>query len=180
MGRASIRQAAYNYFTNAGIPNLGTVFAARPFVVNEDDYDTSMAAGLIQYITSSSGSSGIMIVNISESGRRRNELTGFGAVGDFTVHQMELEVFFANTAGDAIAAQTDHDTTMDSIVIAIRADPTLGTAGNPGTIFGAGVFQSVPITVHQGSPFWDPDGTTVFIPSIVRFEAWEHPSGTGV
>jgi hypothetical protein len=180
MGRASIRQAAFNYFTNAGIPNVGTVFASRPIVVTEDDYDIQMAEGLIKYVTSPQGSSGVIIVNISESARKRDALTGYGgAVADFTIHQMELELFFANSAGNAEACQTDHDATVDAIVIAIRADPTLGTAGNPGAIFGAGVF-SVPVTVHQGSPFWGPDGTTVFIPSIVRFEAWESVVGTGV
>jgi hypothetical protein len=177
MGRASIRQAAFNYFTNAGIPFVGTVFPSRPIIVTEDDYDTQMAEGLIPYVTSVNG---VIIINISESARKRNTLTGYGGfVDDFTIHQMELELFFANTAGNAESCQTDHDATTDAIVIAIRADPTLGTAGNPGAIFGAGVF-SVPVTVHQGAPFWGSDGTTVFIPSIVRFEAWENPVGIGV
>jgi hypothetical protein len=182
--RASMRAAAYNYINNGvtagNIPYIGTVFPSRPLIVTEDDYETQLANGLISYVTSPDGSAGVVIVNMPETNRKRRTLTGYGgSVDDTAIHPMELEVFMGNAAGDVLALQADHDSTVDAIVIAIRADPTLGTAGNPEAIFGAGVFDQ-PVTVHAGPAFQLPDGPTVFIPAVVRFEAWEWISGQGV
>ena len=176
-----MRAAVTNYITagveSGQIPFIGTVFPSHPIIVTEDDYEMKMANGLLQYVTSSQGSNGVLIVVIPESGRTRQSLTGYAAVDDSIVHQVELEIYFANPQGDAIAVQADHDTLCDALTIAIRADPTLGTAGNPGAIFGAGTINKTPVSVHQGPPFTGEDGMTVFIPSVVRFEAWEWVSG---
>lgn len=182
--RASMRASAYNYLNNAveagNIPYIGTVFDCRPLIVTEDDYEIQLANGLISYVSSPDGSNGVIIINMPETARKRRTLTGYGGfVDDTAIHPMEVEFFMGNAAGDPVALQHDHDATSDAIVIAIRADPTLGTAGNPQAIFGAGVFET-PVTVHAGPAFQLPDGPTVFIPAVVRFEAWEWISGQGV
>jgi len=182
--RASMRAAAFNYFNakvDAGtIPYIGTVFPSRPLIITEDDYEVQLANGLLSYVTSPNGSNGVIIINMPETSRKRETITGYGGfVDDKATHPMELELFMGNAAGDVISLQADHDKTSDAIVIAIRADPTLGTAGTPDAIFGAGVFET-PITVHQGPAFQLSDGPTVFIPAIVRFDAVEWISGLGV
>ena len=173
MGRATVRTAVTTYFQNANLPMVGTVFSSRPAIVSEDDYETSLANAALAYVGSASGSSAVIMVNLTESKRTRHSLTGRGAVADFTIHDIELEVILANTASDAIAAQQDHDTLVDAITSTLRADPLLGA---PQQIWSAGEF-SAGVTVRQSSPFTGSDGQTVFVLAIVAFQAWEDIEG---
>lgn len=177
MGRAIVRAAVSNYFTNAGIPFVGMVYSARPIVINENDYERTMSAGTIEFIESGNGSGAVMVVNIPDDKRVRKTLTGRGAVDDTNVHTIVLEIFFGSTGGEGISAQSDHDQLIDAVVTAIRSDPLLGTGGKP--IWSAGEFD-FGVVVEQAEPYTGSDGTTVFIPSTIRFQAWEWIAGSGV
>jgi len=180
MGRAAIRSAATAYLTAANIPSVGNVFSARPTIIDEEDYEVSISGSMLNYIVTENGSGSVLIVNLPNSDRTRETLTGYGGfVDDINKHEIVLELILANTDGDAVAAQDDHDAACDAITTAIRADPTMGTAGNPQAIFGTAVFERG-VQVEQSMPFSGADGMTVFILGVIRFEAWEWTSGIGV
>ena len=177
MGRAAVRQVVTSYFTNANIPFIGTVYESRPYIITEEDYDLQMSSALLTGAASSGSSSGVLVVNIPNSSRVREAMTGRAFVNDFVTHNVTLELFFANTAGDAIRAQADHDIVCDAITIAVRADPLLS---NGQVVFSAGEFRSG-VHIEQHEPFTGEDGTTVFIPSRAYFDVHEHvigPAGT--
>lgn len=169
MGRASVRSAAVAYLQGANIPYVGTVYAGRPLVVDETDYDLNMSTGLFQNVVSPEGSSAVILVDIPESRRERRTMTGRTFEDDTQIHTVVLEVFMANVAGKGIAAQADNDATIDAIVDAIRADPLLG---QPSVVWSAGEFTTG-ITVEQREPITSADGTVIFIPAVIRFETWE-------
>jgi len=171
--RANVREAAVEYLQNANLPFVGTVFAARPEVVDEEDYERSLSGAVSQYVTSQSGSAAVLIVNVPSSDRKRETLTGLSHVEDTDTHELVLELVLANTAGEAVEAQQDHDTVCDAIVASIRADPLLGT-GLSGRVFPAGSAQ---VQVTQSMPFTGADGTTVFILAVIRTDVIEWISG---
>ena len=177
MGRAAVRQVVTAYFTNANIPFIGTVHPSRPYIITEEDYDLQMSNALFAGVASANSSSGVLVVNIPNSSRVREAMTGRAFVNDFVTHNVALEFFFANTAGDALQAQADHDTACDAITIAVRADPLLA---NGAVVFSAGEFRSG-VHIEQHEPFTGEDGTTVFIPSRAYFDVHEYvigPAGT--
>ena len=177
MGRAAVRQVVTDFFTNANIPFVGTVYAARPYIITEEDYDLQMSNALLASADSPGSSSAVLVVNMPNSGRVREAMTGRGFVNDFVTHNVTLELFFANTAGDALQAQTDHDAICDAITIAVRADPLLS---NGAVVFSAGEFRSG-VHIEQHEPFTGEDGSTVFIPSRAYFDVMEYvigPAGT--
>lgn len=176
MGRAVVRTAVTDYLTAAALPFVGTVYRARPFIIDEEDYEVSIAAGTEQLVTSVDGSAAVIIVHIPDSGRERVTMTGRAFVDDKEIHDVTLEVLFSNTAGDAVVAQDDHDTLMDAITVALRADPLLGS---PQVIWSSGEFR--PIKVDQHEPYTTSESTTVFIPTTIAFQVWEWiagPAGT--
>lgn len=172
MGRAAIRTALTTYMTAAKIPFVGTVYRARPFIVNDEDYEVSMAAGTEQLVGTPEGSGAVLIVHLPNSGRERMTITGRAFVDDKQIHDVTLEILFANNGGDAVVAQDDHDTITDAITVALRADPLLGA---PGVVWSSGEFR--PIKVEQHEPYCTSESTTVFIPATVSFQVWEWIAG---
>lgn len=173
MGRAAVRRVLTDYLTNANIPFIGTVYASRPYIITEDDYDLQMSNAVLADVASPGSSSGVLVVNMPNSARVREAMTGRAFVNDFVTHNVAVELFFANTAGDALQAQADHDTVCDAIVIAIRADPLLA---NGKVVFSAGEFKSG-VHIEQHEPFTGEDGSTVFIPSRAYFDVYEYVIG---
>jgi hypothetical protein len=173
MGRVAIRAAAQAYLTAANIPFVGTVYRARPTLVDESNYENTM----LNQATNPNQSSAVLVINLPEDQRERRSFSGRAFVDDSNIHDIVVEVFFASRTGDALAAQDDADTLLDALAIAVRADPTLG---NPNIVWSAGEYQKgVHTSVHAA--FVGPDGLTNFIIATVRFDAWEWlagPAGT--
>lgn len=173
MGRLEVRQTVTNYFTNAAEPNggnipyVGTVYAARPLIVEETAYEETMNGLLVA--SSPSGGGAVLVVNIPEDTRARKALTGRGAVNDLWDHHIALEVWYANVGGEGITSQTDYDSIIDQIIYNIRADPTLG---DPAVVWSAGEYEPN-ITHGQSLPKTSDDGLTIFINGVVRFDAQE-------
>ena len=165
MGQADTRAAIVAALTAADFTGVGTIYSARGYI-GEEDYELNAALAYSQTI---SGSGCVIVVNLIDDKRMRRADVGRGAVNDTNIHMVALELFFANKAGDPIQAQADYDAVVDQVVPFIRYNPTMSA---PDTVWSAGEYTTG--VVHkQSSPFTDPDGTTVFINGVVRFEAWE-------
>lgn len=171
MGRAAVRAAVASAIQNAGITYVGTVFPARPTIVQEADYVQTLQGQAVQ--ESVNGSACVIVVNIPSNKRMRRTLAGRGWVDDTNINQVILELFFASTAGDAVNAQEDYDTVVDALFAEIRGNPTMSA---PDAVWSAGEYTAG--VVHdQALPESSDDGLTVFIIGTVRFEAWEWLSG---
>ena len=182
MGRAAVRTAVTAFLENAAspsaayIPYVGTVYSARPLIVDETAYENTMSG---QAVTSSgTGGNAILVVNLDQDVRKRKADTGRGAVNDEWTHGVFIEIFYANLGGNdtqpqGLAAQGDYDLIVDAITNAIRSDATLG---DPSVIWSAGEYEDI---VHaQNAPKTSEDGTTVYIVGTLRFTAWEWVNGT--
>lgn len=178
MGRLEVRQAIQAQIQNGQIPMVGTVYAARAYV-SEEDYEVN-AFGF--YMPNVHGSSAVIVVDLpGEDDRRRITVQPKTAVFDFNVHPVILEIFFASRSGGVgdqlVQAQLDYDAIVDALTILIRKDPNMGA---PATIWQAGEAKMF-VKHRQGEPFTTDDWTTTFIYGNVRFEAWEAdigPAGT--
>jgi len=170
MGRQAVRQGVAEYLQGLNLPFVGTIYVGQPLIAPEEAYDTTLS-GLIPL--SQNGSSCIIMVDIPYSHRQRETLTGWGANDDSVPHDIHLWVGFANTSGDAIAAQADNDVLADTIVSMIRADPALG---NPAVFWDSGLGRTG-VDVRQHMPFQSADGTVIFLPLSIEFQAWEWLSG---
>lgn len=181
MGRAIVRNQVQQFLSSKNITNVGKIYAARPIIVDDADYDLNMSNWLWeQQGLPDSGSGAVLIVNIPSSHRERRAITGRTGDNDTFVHQVVVEVFFANTGStdpndtQGVQAQADHDALMDTLVVTMRSDFSMG---NPQQIWSAGEFQAG-VDVEQHEPFTnDPDGPTIFIVSTLRFEVWEWLAG---
>jgi hypothetical protein len=169
MGRLEVREAVAAYFAEAELPFVGKVFPARPTIMEEDAYQTSM---LGEAVMSANGSSAVLVVNITDDTRQRRALAGRGAVNDSWLHKMHMEVFFGSTGGEAEIAQKDYDTIVDGMVNLIRANATL----NSTQIWSAGEYD-IGIEHKQGAPFTGADGLTICIIGDVLFDAYEWIAG---
>jgi len=177
MGRLEVRAAVTAYFQNAANPNnstipgyipyVGTVYPARPLIVEETAYEETMNGLLVA--ASPTGGGAVLVVNIPTDARARKALTGRGAVNDLWDHHIALEVWYSNVGGEGITAQQDYDSIIDQIIYDIRADPTLGA---PLVIWSAGEYEPN-ITHEQSLPKTSGDGLTIFINGVVRFDAQE-------
>jgi hypothetical protein len=175
VGLAAVRAAVQNAVQNAGIPYVGTVYPSRPTLLQEEDYDQTLSGQAVE--ESANGSACVVVVNLpGPSKRMQRALAGRGNVNDTNVHPVALELFFASTSGDALAAQADYDTIVDELFVLIRNNPTLSA---PAAVWSAGEFTAG-VTHSQSVPYSSADGLTALIAGIVRFEAWEWISGTGV
>lgn len=174
MGRAAVRTAIQSYIQGLGVNYLGTVHPARPTILQEADYEQTMAGKATA--ASDNGSACVAVVNIPSDLRQRRADTGRGAVNDSNIHQIALELFFASTGGDAVAAQEDYDSIVDALFIGIRANATPGGAS---VVWSAGEFQAG-VAHNQTEPYTSDDGLTILINGVIRFEAWEWIKGTGV
>lgn len=170
MSRLTIRTAVAACFANAAIPHVGKVYAARPEIVAEQDYETNR---LEEAVETAAGSSAVLVVNIPSDDRKRRADTGRGAVNDSHIYKIAMEVFFASTGGGAVVAQEDYDSVIDEMIKLIRHDATLGA---PSTVWSAGEYEAG-IQHQQSAPFNDADGLTVFISGAVQFDCYEWISG---
>lgn len=177
MSRATVRIAVQSFLTNLNLPYVGTVYAARTYI-SETDYDSVMVAQASEQVPAGDNYGCVLVVNIPTDTRRRIADTGRGSVNDFWIHNIALELFFADTSGNPIPAQQAYDSIVDAVNSGVRSDPLLGS-GQGGVIWSAAEFQEG-ITHTQSEPFTDDDGQTVFIVGTVRFEAWEQMVGTGI
>ncbi len=174
MGRLAVRRALQTFFQGLGVPYLGTVYPARPVILPEAAYVQTMQGYAIQ--ASPNGSCCVAVVNMPSDQRTRIALVGRSAVDDTNVHKIALELFFASTGGDGLAAQDDYDLIVDTLVTAIRSD---ATAGDATVIWSAGEFTAG-VAHSMDQPYSTSDGLTVLINGVIRFEAWEQPVGTNV
>jgi hypothetical protein len=175
VGRGAVRAAIASTIQAAEINYVGSVFPARPVIVEEEQYLITMANMVIQ--ASASGSSAVIVVNLpGEDKRERIALVGRGAVCDFDKHPIVLEIFFACEGGDGIAAQQDYDSIIDALVPLIRNNPNMGV---PSAVWSAGEY-SAGVTHEQEQPYTTEDGLTILMNGQVRFEAWEQITGSGV
>ena len=175
MGRVAVRQAIQAVIENAGINYVGTVYAARPTAIQEEDYEQTMFGLAVP--PSANGSSCVIVVNMPGKDQRTRQATvGRAGVNDTNVHPIVLELFFASTGGDAAAAQLDYDSIVDALFVLIRNNPTMSA---PATVWSAGEFTAG-VTHSQSEPFSSDDGLTVLIIGRVDFEAWEYLAGVDV
>lgn len=176
MGRVSVREAVANALANAAIPNVGTVFPARPEVAVEQDWEAPnpvyTASRFAEAAQTQSGSSAVLVVNLVSDKRQRRTLGGQGS-NDTRIHETVLEVWFACTSGEAVQAQVDYDSIIDSIVALVRSNSTLSA---PKTVWQAGEFQAG-VEHQQAMPYTDADGMTVLIGGIVRWQTYEWIAG---
>lgn len=183
MGRTIVRSVVTTYLQNQNFTNVGTIYPARPIIVDDADYDAAMSSWLWeQQGLPDTGSAAVLIVNLPDDHRAREAITGRTGVNDTDRHEVVLEVFFANVGGgtatvpQGIVAQNDHDALIDSIVVALRADWSLG---NPQQIFSSGEFQRG-VDVSQGEPFTEENSTVIFIVATIHFDVYEWLAGVGV
>jgi len=117
-----------------------------------------------------------LVVNILSDNRVRRADIGCPAVQDTWIHDVALELFFANIGGAGVAAQQDYDAIVDAIVVALRANPT---PGGGDVVWSAGEFD-YGIQHAQSEPRTSSDGITTLIDGVIRFQAWEWVSGVNV
>lgn len=170
MGRQQTRLAIQSTIQNANIQYVGTVYPARPLIVQEDDYDETLTGQAIQ--ESENGSAMVIVVHIEADDRNRASDTGRSHVNDFTKHLAALELFFASTGGDSVAAQLDYDGIVDDLMALIRGNPTMSA---PNTVWSAGEYRFG--VKHAQDQAFNPDELTTIIIGTIRFEAWEQASG---
>lgn len=171
MGRAQVRAGVVTTLENAGLPFVGTIFPARPVFATESAYTQTMTGMAIQ--ESANGSSCVIVVNILDDERKRYADVGRENVADFAKRLVELELFFANTAGDGVLAQQDYDTIYDALEALIRANPLMNA---PANVWSAGEFDYG--LRHTQSVGHNPEQSTgVLINGLVKFQAWEQLVG---
>lgn len=170
MGRALVRAAVVDYLQglNPPLPFVGTIYSARNYV-DEQDYLPALSTAAQQAAVNGSGA--VLVVNLGASTRMRRTNTGRTAVDDTDIHDVVLEMFFATTSGDPVAAQADNDTLCDALVEAIRGDGTLG-----GRVWSSAEYRGG-VKVEPYAPYTDEEGMTVFLPTLVRWEVWEWLAG---
>jgi hypothetical protein len=167
-GRGVARTAITTTLLAGDLPFVGSIFKARPTIVQEDDYVETMAG--IAVNEGENGSSSVLVVNLPGRDRRmRRALTGRGAVNDTLIIPVVLEIFFASTAGDAIGAQDDYDAMVDVLEDLIRANPNMSA---PASVWSAGEYTAG-VTHDQDQPYSSEDGLTVLINGHVNFECWQ-------
>ena len=174
MGRKSVRLAIQNQIQEALIPYVGTVFPARPNIVQEQEYTQTLNGMAIS--ESDSGSSCVIVVNMPDDHRQMEAIAGRGFVNDLATHHIALEIWFANTGGDAIAAQLDYDDIIDGLFTLIRNNPT---PGGSAVVWSQGEFK-VGVDHVQGQPYNPDEGGTILINSKITYDALEWLAGAGV
>lgn len=170
MSRLAVRQAIKTFLEDAKIAHVGLVYAARPEVVSEQDYEANRFGEAVE---TASGSSAVLVIDLTSDVRQRRADTGRTAVNDSVIHNVALEVFFASSGGDGVQAQEDYDTVVQGIMDTIRSD---GTMKAPATIWSAGEYEAG-IKHEQAAPFTDAEGLNILIFGAIFFDAWEWVAG---
>lgn len=171
MGRQQVRSAFASAIQSAGIANVGTVFPGRPTIVTGSAYTQTMQGQAVQ--ESQNGSACVVVVNIDSDTRTRYADAGRGALADWNKHIVTLELWFASTAGDSLAAQEDYDAIVDGLFDLIRSNPTMSA---PSYVWSAGEFR-YGIQHEQSVPYNPEQSTEVLIDGEIRVEAWEQVTG---
>ena len=174
MGRLQVRQAVQAALQGAGLTYVGTVFGARPEILQESAYTQTLNGTAIA--ESVNGSACVIVVNIVSDKRMRRTDTGIGHVDDTNIHIVSLELFFASQAGKGVPAQEDYDTVVDALVAYIRNNPDMSA---PATVWSAGQY-TYGVQHKQGAAYTSGEGAAIVINGEVRFEAYEWVAGTGV
>ena len=172
MTRAAVRAGIESYLLTGNLPFVGTIFPSRDYI-NETDYEQNAN---YYYTESINGSGCVIVINLPTDKRNRMTITGRGHVDDVDRNSVVLELFFASTAGEPQPAQADYDSIVDALIPLIRADPTFG---DPSVFWSTGEFDAG-VRHDQSDPFSDPEGATVHINGVVRFEALEWLAGTDI
>ena len=172
MGRYATRLAWANALANAGLVYVGTVFPARPEILQEDAYTQTMNGQAIE--ESANGSACVLVVNIPSDIRTRYADVGRGAMADWNKHIVALELFFASQGGHGIPAQEDYDQVVDALVTFIRENPTMSA---PESVWSTGEFQ-YGVRHEQSMAYTSEDGTAILINGVIRAESWESDIGT--
>ena len=178
MGRLDVRRAITTAITAANLPYVGTVYPARPVILDEQDYAQTLSGEAIA--TTAGGSSAVLVVNMPDDARTRYADVGRGAVADFDIHVIGLEIFFASNPASAttqvpagIQAQYDYDTIVDELVEFIRENPTMSA---PDAVWSAGEYR-YGVKHSQEQPYTSEDGLFILISGLVKFEAWDQIIG---
>lgn len=174
MGRVDVRAAIQAQIQGLNIPYVGTVFPARPVIAQETAYNETLSGMAVA--SSADGSSCVIVVNMPDDHRVRMTDTGVGHVDDTNKHKIVLELWFASTHGDAMAAQNDYDSIVDALIVGIRANPT---PGGSAVVWSAGQYSSG-VDHSMSQPYASEEGLTILINGAIRYEAWEWVSGSNV
>lgn len=172
--RKLVRLAYQDYLQNYGVPYLGTVFAARPVIAEEEAYTQTMLGMAVE--SSDNGSCALLVVNITDEHRVSEAIAGETSLQDSIAYHMLLELAFASTSGDAIGAQLDYDDVVSTLFVAIRANPTPGGAN---VVWSAAQFETG-LDHHQDVPFSTDEGLTTLIFGRINFDAYSWLAGSGV
>lgn len=172
MGRKQVRLAVTNAVQNGNITYVGTVFPARPEIIQDAAYTQAMNGQAIQ--ESENGSACVIVVNIPSDIETRYADVGRDALADWDKHILMLELFFASMSGEGIPAQLDYDDIVDALTLFIRRNPTMSA---PETVWSAGEY-TYGVRHEQSEAYTSEDGTAILINGLIRFEAWEQIIGT--
>ena len=175
MGRVEVRGIIQQQIEQLQIPTVGTVFPARPVILDETAYTETMNGMAVEQ--SGSGSGCVIVVNLPDDNRSRIDLTGLGSVSDFNKHKLVLELWFASVSGDGIVSQFAYDAIVDALFIAIRGNRIPGPTG---VIWMSGGEVGTGVRHQMAQPYTSDDGLTVFINGAIRYEAWEQLVGVDV
>jgi hypothetical protein len=174
MGRVAVREAIQAQIQDAAIPYVGTVFPARPVIMQEQSYTQTLEGMATE--ASDAGSACVIVVNLPEDNRLRMTNTGRGHVDDTNKHKIVLELWFASVSGAAIQAQLDYDSIVDALFANIRANPT---PGGSAVVWSAGEYRAG-INHEQSQPHTPDEGLTILINGAISYEAWEWIAGTDI
>lgn len=166
MSRVSMRRAIGEYLRENKLTHVGEVYNARPEIMPEQAYESNIFEELV---ANANGSSAVLVVNLPSDVRKRQALTGRGAVNDSRIYNAVIEVYFASLGGEGVKAQEDYDGIVDEIINLIRANATLNA---PEEVWSAGEYDRG-VQHKQSEPYTGFDGNTVLIYGAVSFDAWE-------
>jgi hypothetical protein len=163
VSRANVRHATANYLRAVALPSVGTIYASPPKISKGGDAYEGLPAGV------ASGS--VLYVEVLDSHELREGLGGAGGGKKMVTHMLRVHVLFRSKARDSQDAMDDHDVLIEALLVALRADRTLGTATGPTPILQAGE-GTAGIKVQSGMPKTSGTGETLLW-SIVDLEALE-------
>ncbi len=159
MGRASVRATIAAYFAPGNVAGLSTTYRARPKEIPAQAFKLSVG----------SGSGAVLVIHMPNDDEKRIAMGGATSGGKFDVHDVAMEILFASTKPDALAAQDDHDALIDAFMARFHADRTFGsTNGVP--IFQAGEGPAG-IRIELTEPVLSKQ--SFILNGVIRFEAEE-------
>jgi len=159
--RGAIRGAIAAYFSPTNLSAVSTTFRARPKIIPAQAY--GLAEG--------GGSGAVLIVHMTKDPELRRATGGLTSGEKYTRHAIALEIRFQSTKDDAMSAQDDYDTLVQSLFDLIHQDRTLGTGGGAtGAVWQAGEGPAG-IDHQQSEPVLTKQVTR--ISGVFKFEAWE-------